>query len=271
MKILSWNIKWELQTRQENRLNKIVDGVEQISADIVGLQEVDKNLLESFSPKFKALRYRVLSYEFDGKDYCNLILSKYPASKLNRWKRDCTFPDLLSRARVRTPKGEEIEFFNCHIPNGSNHGFEKIFTIDALLKRLKATKGKARIVVGDFNEPFSESAEGIESWAYETRAKFSKDKKQRKEQKRHWDNTVNEVFKGEQLHGMKDLFRAFPGHEVKAYSYDRGNKTPVLCRYDHIFGSEHFKVSSCEYLDPFREKKGDHSPLVTELGFLRRP
>lgn len=266
MKILSWNIKWELQTRQENRLNKIVDGVEQISADIVGLQEADNNLLESFAPEFKALGYRVLSYEFYEKPYCNLILSKYPASKANRWKRDCDFPDLLSRARVRTPKGGEIEFFNCHIPNGSKHGFEKVRTIDALLKKLEATKGKARIVVGDFNEPFSESAEGIESWAYETRAKFSKDKKQRKEQKRHWDNTVNEVFKGEQLHGMRDVH----GYKDGSFSYIRGSKT--LCRYDHIFCSEHFKVSSCEYLDPFREEKvSDHSPLVTELGFLRRP
>ncbi len=258
MKILSWNIK---SIGQRRRLNKIVDGVKHISADIVGLQEVDKNLLESFAPEFKALGYWVLSYEFDEKPYCNLILSKYPASKANRWKRDCDFPDLLSQARIRIRK-REVNFFNCHIPNGSKHGFEKIRTIDALLKKLKKTRGGVRIVIGDFNEPWSESGQEIKSWAYKTSANPSK------EQKHHWDNTVKEVFRGEQLHGMRDLFRSLHGYGVEEFSFRR----PTLSRYDHIFGSEHFRVSSCEYLHPFREEKvSDHSPLVTELGFLRRP
>ena len=254
-KILSWNIKH----RQKSRLNKIVDGVKQIAADIVGLQEVDSYLLESLAPQFKALGYRVLNYEFDGKPYCNLTLSKYPASKANKWKRDCVFPDLLSRARVRTSEGD-IDFFNCHIPNGSKHGFEKIRTIDALLKRLETTKGKTRIVVGDFNEPRSESDQGIESWAYKTSATPSPST----DEKRHWDNTVNKLFRDEQLHGMRDLFRSFHGHGVKDLSYKR----PTPSRYDHIFGSEHFRVFSCQYLHPLREKKAsDHSPLVAELGF----
>ena len=272
MKILSWNINWNInwniKQNQKGRLNKIVDGVKQISADIVGLQEVDKNLLESFVPEFKDIGYWVLSYEFDKKPYCNLILSKYPDSKANnRWKRDCAFPDLLSRARIGTSEGD-IDFFNCHIPHGSGHGFEKIRTIDALLKNLKKTKGSARIVVGDFNEPRSESGQEITSWADKTSANPSK------EQKHHWHDTVNELFKGEQQHGMRDLFRLFHGYEHEAYSYERGNKgtNKTPCRYDHIFGSQHFKVSSCEYLHRFREEEvSDHSPLVTELRFLRRP
>ena len=257
MKILSWNIK---SIGQRRRLNKIVDGVKQISADIVGLQEVDKHLLESFVPEFKALGYQLLSYEFDEKPYCNLILSRYPASKVSRWKRDCAFPDLLSLARIKI-RQREVNFFNCHIPNGSKHGFEKVRTIDALLKKLRRTKGKARIVFGDFNEPRSESGKEIESWAYKTSASPSPTK----EEKCHWKNTVNELFKGEQQHGMKDIH----GYKAGAFSYIRG-RTP--CRYDHIFGSDHFKDSSCEYLHRFREKKvSDHSPLVTELNFLRRP
>ena len=262
LEILTWNIR----QRQKSRLEKIIAGVEQISADIVGLQEVDSSLLESFGPEFKALGYRVLSYEFDEKPYCNLILSQYPASKANRWNRDCDFPDLLSRARIKTPKGN-LDFFNCHIPNGSKHGFEKIRTIDALLKRLGTTNGKVRIVVGDFNEPRSESDSEIESWAYETRGLKKIPQERRPEKQRHWDETVHTLFEGEQQHGMRDLFRLFHGYEHEAYSHERGkNKTP--CRYDHIFGSEHFKVSSCEYLHPLREEKvSDHSPLVTELGF----
>ena len=253
LKILTWNIRHG----QKSRLKKITDGVEQISPDIVGLQEVDSSLLESFGPEFKALGYRVLSYEFDEKQYCNLILSQYPASKANSWKRDCAFPDLLSRARIKTPQGN-IDFFNCHIPNGSKHGFEKIRTIDALLKRLEATKGKVRIVVGDFNEPRSESDSEIESWAYKTRTKLSEDSKQ------HWDNTVNKLFGGERRHGMRDMFRSFHGHGVEDFSYKR----PTPSRYDHIFGSEHFRIFSCKYLHPLREKKAsDHSPLVTELDF----
>ena len=259
MKILSWNIK----QRQKSRLNKIADGVKQISADIVGLQEVDKHLLESFAPEFKALGYQLLSYEFDEKPYCNLILSRYPASKVSRWKRDCVFPDLLSLARIKI-RQREINFFNCHIPHGSGHGFKKIRTIDALLKKLKKTKGSARIVVGDFNEPRSESGKEIESWAYKTSAS----PRPTREEQCHWKNTVNELFKGEQQHGMRDLFRSLHGYEVEDFSFGR----PTPSRYDHIFGSEHFKVSSCEYLHPFREEKvSDHSPLVTELGFLRRP
>lgn len=254
LKILTWNIT----QRQKSRLKKITDGVDQISADIVGLQEVDSYLLESFEPKFKALGYRVLSYEFDEKPYCNLILSQYPASKANSWKRDCAFPDLLSRAQIKTPQGN-VDFFNCHIPHGSGHGFEKIRTIDALLKRLGATKGKVRIVVGDFNEPRSESDSEIESWAYKTGASPSPSASER----RHWDETVHTLFGGEQRHGMRDLFRAFHGHGVEGFSYKR----PTPSRYDHIFGSGHFKVFSCKYLHPLREKKGHHSPLVTELGF----
>ena len=262
MKILSWNIK---SIGQKSRLHKIVDGVKQISADIVGLQEVDKNLLESFAPEFKTLGYRVLSYGFDEKPYCNLILSRsrYPASKVCRWKRDCAFPDLLSLARIKIQQ-REINFFNCHIPNGSKHGFEKIRTIDALLKKLRKTKGAVQIVVGDFNEPWSESGQEITSWAYKTSANPSK------EQRHHWHDTVNELFKGEQQHGMRDLFRSLHGYEVEEFSFRR----PTPSRYDHIFGSEHFKVSSCEYLHSFREGKvkvSDHSPLVTELRFLRRP
>ena len=254
LKILTWNI-----TRgQKSRLKKIIAGVEQISPDIVGLQEVDPPLLESFGPEFKALGYRVLSYEFNEKPYCNLILSQYPASKANSWKRDCAFPDLLSRARIKTPQGN-VDFFNCHIPNGSKHGFEKIRTIDALLKRLEATKGKIRIVVGDFNEPRSESGREIESWAYETRASPSPSACER----RHWDETVHTLFEGKQGHGMRDLFRSFHGHGVEDFSYKR----PTPSRYDHIFGSEHFRVFSCKYLHPLREKDRHHSPLVTELGF----
>ena len=199
MKILSWNIKWEFQTGQERRFNKIVDGVKQITADIIGLQEVDKDLLESFTPEFKTLGYRVLSYEFDEKPYCNLILSKYPASKSTGRSVNLCFPKLLSRARVKTPKGE-VDFFNCHIPNGSQHGFEKIRTIDALLTKLERAKGTVRIVVGDFNEPRSESKQGIESWAYKTNPK--KDRPSKK-QRGHWDSTVKNLFKGEQRHGMR--------------------------------------------------------------------
>lgn len=256
LQILTWNIK----QRQKSRLNKITDGVEQISADIVGLQEVDSYLLESFAPKFKALGYQVLSYEFDEKPYCNLILSKYPASKVNRWKRDCDFPDLLSRARIKTPQGN-IDFFNCHIPNGRKHGFEKIRTIDALLKRLEATKGETRIVVGDFNEPRSESKQGIESWAYET--KPEKDRPSRK-QRDHWDSTVKNLFEGKQGHGMRDVH----GYKVGAYTHIRGSgKSKTPCRYDHIFCSKHFRIVSCKPLhDSSLEQASDHSPLVAKLG-----
>lgn len=259
VKVLSWNIK----LGQRSRLNKIVGGVKQISADIVGLQEVDKDLLKGFVPQFEALRYQVLRYESHEKSYCNLILSRYPTSKISRWKRDCAFPDLLSLARIKI-RQREINFFNCHIPHGSGHGFKKIRTIDALLKKLKKTKGSARIVVGDFNEPRSESGQEIESWAYKTSAS----PRPTKEEKCHWKNTVNELFKGEQQHGMRDLFRSLHGYEVEEFSFRR----PTPRRYDHIFGSEHFKVSSCEYLHSFREGKvSDHSPLVAKLGFLRRP
>ena len=59
--------------------------------------------------------------------------------------------------------------FSVHMPNGSGNGWAKIDAFEALATALEERPTGARIVAGDFNEPFRFEAGTVVSFAYPAR------------------------------------------------------------------------------------------------------
>jgi endonuclease/exonuclease/phosphatase family metal-dependent hydrolase len=65
---------------------------------------------------------------------------------------DAPFPELLVGADIVV--GEKtVRVFSVHMPNGSNHGWKKIESFEAMLRHVREFEGDAIVIGGDFNEP----------------------------------------------------------------------------------------------------------------------
>lgn len=62
------------------------------------------------------------------------------------------FPELLMGAEVAASKAP-LRVFSVHMPNGSNHGWKKVESFEAMLNHLSQHVGAEVVVGGDFNEP----------------------------------------------------------------------------------------------------------------------
>lgn len=86
------------------------------------------------------------------------IASRWPLTELPA-PAVAPFPELIARADVHAPPGP-VTAISVHAPNGSNHGWKKIETIEAVLSEVSALAGSPFVVGGDFNEPVDVLSDG---------------------------------------------------------------------------------------------------------------
>lgn len=138
-------------------LNNIAAVIKQSNADIVALQEVDVNTRRSGNvDQAKALAellgmeyYFSKSIDYQGGDYGNAILSKFPLSN----KRSLLLPMPIPKeqrsvalATVTLPDGKKIEFGSTHFDVEANRMEQSAFLVD-----LSKNLGQPLLIGGDYN------------------------------------------------------------------------------------------------------------------------
>lgn len=154
LRVLSWNIHANCGIRVE-RLNRVIAAIKKFSADIILLQEVTGRggVPETIRGQLALPGWHFSGINTSDKKYGNVIASRYPVRA--RHYETCPvppWPQLLAYATVDTPAGA-LEVVSAHMPNGSEHGWKKIETFEALASMLTQVAGRPWIVGGDFNEP----------------------------------------------------------------------------------------------------------------------
>src|SRR5690348_359429 len=104
------------------------------------------------------------------------------------------WPERLLSAVVRTPDGE-CEIHTAHIPNGSNHSWLKIETLEGIYATLAHDSDRARILHGDFNLPQLELPDGtVITWGQRKTADATYVRKC--EQNGRWDQGERNIVVG---------------------------------------------------------------------------
>lgn len=271
MKVLSWNIRAQ---GLADRLPRLIAAIDDEKPDIVLLQEVGTSMLDAVRAQLAAigLTHSVDSLadsprDLEKRPLPTLIASKWPTVRSDdAWRAKAPYPDAMVRATVLPPEAAAIDVFNVHIPNGSNHGWRKIETLDVLYAALVLATDEPRILCGDFNEPkvFRRSGQ-IVTFGDEDLvdgAKPWKDRFGTERPCRDWTRGVLQVLAGATSHGLRNVHRTMHGFAHVPITH----VTKASPRwFDHGFASRHFELTSAKYRHDWRETGlSDHSALVFE-------
>lgn len=225
LKVITFNIHYG----KISNLDAIGDFLKSIGADIIALQEVDKNQRRSnnFNQGEYLAKYLDMSYiygpniKLGNSQYGNAILSKFPILEANNH----TLPSALEprgilEARINV-NGELITILNTHLAISDR---ERIGQVDSIL-RIIGDRRKNIILLGDFNE----IPEG--------------------------DNIIRikETF--------KDLWETYG--ETEGFTFPNWN--PGV-RIDYIFIGNGFAIEEV-YIST--EALSDHLPVISKLKFVK--
>lgn len=289
MLLLSWNVRFQSLPGQ---LRNVIEAIRSVSPDVVTLQEVKTSLAEDVARRCAdiglvhahcsgknapptAMHKPPRVGRLKRKDYQCLIASRWRVTAAgNRWRRSAPFPELLARAKVFLPDGQEIDLFTVHIPNGSGNGWRKIDTFNVLSAALRRGNDSPRVLTGDFNEPqrFRKSGQIVpygetihEDDGTSSLGSYSKYKDRRP--RIEWANGVRSVLAGASQHGLRDAYRDRHGVEAATPVTHYTTRKNRRC-FDHTFVSRHFEVTECGYYHEWRKKGwSDHSAMWTRLSF----
>ena len=260
MKLVCWNLAGWV-----NKVNEQVEALISRKPSIICLQEVRKNAVETISHKFHDAGYRyfhdtVFEAVKNNRSKGNMVVSIYPFEHLPGYF-DVPHSESVISVNVETPYGN-IKIHNAHIPNGSNYGWKKIETFEAIFKKLSSEEDNLRILCGDFNSPQTELPNGETiTWGQQvtrTNKVILKDKELR------WHKGELSVLRGLEKYNLPDIFRHLYGYELQDYSFFVRRKGEVVSRrrFDHVFASQELQPQTCDYLHQFREMGlSDHSPI----------
>jgi len=248
--------------------------------DVLTLQEVTFNQREDFEERLRVMGFKCCpdsQHHRGGKRYGNLI------AVASRWTIDLVEPryskakppwcELLVQASVYVD-GRSFLVINVHIPNGSNYGWKKIDTFNALRDVVSKAKGKPCIVAGDFNEPQLiplQDGGRLVTWGQEWNARKGRfacwerwrDKDGQSGTGEKWDAAVRWIFEKHDEHNLRHACWEAHGHGVMPVSHVTRGKARW---FDHMFVSPDFRVEQCEYLHKVRlEARSDHSALSARL------
>jgi len=177
LRIVTWNIHKGIGTDRKYRLDRTIDVLRELDADVVCLQEVDQGvprsdhdhqgerLSETLGYPHHAL---ALNVKVKGGAYGNLILSKHPLADVHNL--DLTIPPKKRRsglvATVRTGPPHGWTIANVHL--GLFH-IERRVQMRRLLRHLfeKAVPDQPLVIAGDWNEWGSHIAkEVMTDWGF---------------------------------------------------------------------------------------------------------
>ncbi len=152
------------------------------SPDVVALQEVRD--LDAYARELKRSIFRkIVGSRTDDGRLGLIVGARWPMKRLNSVK--FTIPATESDL-YRKPPGlgdvdvrmlsvkidrekEPFELHVVHVPHGSGHGWRKIDTFRSVFAWLATSSELPRILCGDFNEPRSDTKDGVSTWAEENR------------------------------------------------------------------------------------------------------
>jgi endonuclease/exonuclease/phosphatase family metal-dependent hydrolase/tetratricopeptide (TPR) repeat protein len=242
--------------------------------DVVTLQEVARERFPEIGERLHDMGYPGVIYsgrpDATEKLYGNVIAARTALAPGMPAPPGFPWPQLVEHA-VLDAQGEPLHVITVHVPNGSNNGWKKIETLDALKQMVLGIEDEPLILTGDFNEPRYAMQDGhVVTWGQEKEeGRWTvwegewPDKHGDKNEWGTWDSTVRWFFEPPNECGLRNAYWASHGHgAMEASHLSHGTQ----CWYDHIFVSRHFTVRSCEFLHPWQEEgPSDHSPLAASL------
>ena len=244
MKVISWNVA--------GRTSRAVERAERLCAhnpDVVGLQEVTEKAFSALSEGLIScgLKHHVYAKNIAAnprKRRCVAVFSRWPIQTLTN-SISVPYPELVLSVMVQQPE-LPFEFHCVHIPNGREHGWEKIESFEGVYRGLASTSDIPRILCGDFNSPKEELPTGeIVPWS-------------RRDER--WADGELSVISGLAKFGLEDVYRQQHGYPLHSFSWYAKNGTRR--RFDHIFASRSLRVSDCDYVQDWRQDGlSDHSGI----------
>jgi exonuclease III len=245
--------------------------------DLVALQEVFAMTVAKYRQAFEARGYPYavdsfslapdLSVLSGPRKYGELLISRWPVERLPPRVDTIPWPERLLSAVVRTPDGE-CEVHAAHIPNGSNHSWLKIETLEGIYATLAHDSDRARILCGDFNLPQLELPDGtVITWGQRKTANGTYVRES--EQNGRWDQGERNIIVGLAAFDLCDAYRLVNGYAQEDYSWYpyRASGEIFGRRFDHIFVSRQLEPIRCVYLHQFRQsvpRLSDHSAVMLE-------
>jgi exonuclease III len=162
-------------------------------------------------------------------------------------------PEVVACVEVAAPRGA-VEVIGVHIPTIAKGRVLKLETEEGLAERLGKPAGIARVVLGDFNAPKAELADG-------TVVPFCGPRDLR-------GRAAELMLLGAPAQfGLVDAFRSIHGYDAadRSWWWKRHGATGGY-RLDHIFASTELRPLECAYAHGFREGGlSDHSPIYAEF------
>ena len=292
MKLMSWNVndsKIKGIKKNKSKLDKQIEAIANVKADIVTLQEVSNEVATYFKEKLSEIGLVCVETSCDldvGLDIQTgphkngtvtdgvLIASRWPLELIPEFFEKIPWQKSALSTSVITPYGE-VEAHTVHVPNASSSGqwkeekgnwtYEKkgtsttkrgrqikVCTFKGIYDALSTKSKKHRVLCGDFNSPKEEHRDG-------TIILFGDKDEHRESEER--------VIRGLGNYDLKDTYRELNGYETEEYSWKKR-------RFDHIFSSSSLNPQKCGYLHfirkgsnnkcLYRYEKGDlsdHSPV----------
>lgn len=168
--VLTYNIHHGAPESGPINLDDIADVIKRSGAEVVALQEVDVNTKRSGNvDQAKKLAelldmdyYFSRSINFDGGEYGNAILSKYPLTDKRKFDLPMPLrePRSVGLATVTLPDGKTFEFGATHFEAGADFSHARLAQ-SRFLNELSKTLEKPLIIGGDYNA-VPNSAEMVE-------------------------------------------------------------------------------------------------------------
>ena len=178
------------------------------------------------------------------KQRCVAVFSRRPL-KLLEGHLEVPNSELVLSTNVGHPE-MPIEFHCIHIPNGSDHGWEKIESFEGVYEGLAMKSDIPRVLCGDFNSPKEELPTGeIIPW---------------RNTDERWANGELSVISGLAEFDLDDVYRRLHGYPPTSFRWYTGNGTGR--RFDHIFASHSLRPNGCDYIQGWRlDGLSDHSAI----------
>ena len=244
MKVISWNIGGRTRRAEEQAERLCFQ-----SPDLVGLQEVTGKAYHTVKARLHSygLEHHIYAREAVAspqKQRCVAVFSRWPLDLLEG-HLEVPYPELVLSTKVEHPE-LPIEFHCVHIPNGSDHGWEKIESFEGVYKGLSMKSDIPRVLCGDFNSPKEELSTGeIIPW---------------RNTDERWANGELSVISGLAEFDLDDVYRKLHGYPPTSFSWYTGNGTGR--RFDHIFAPHSLRPNECNYIQGWRlDGLSDHSAI----------
>ena len=178
--VLTYNIHHGAGTDGKYDLQRVADVIKKSGADLVALQEVDRNTNRTKDDQPAELA-RLIGFHsafgramnFGGGEYGDLVLSRYPISKVDVHALPYTEgerhePRCLVVAHVETPNGTVL-FGSTHLDHVGGQQNDRLAQASAIIEKLKDGK-LPTMICGDFNcSPSSEPIQNmVKHWTDST-------------------------------------------------------------------------------------------------------